>query len=86
MEVAYIEKTVRPRFDWYEIHHLYRLIDAEYWRERDRRKWDKKRGDTFMKEEIDARFKRLCKFRRKMLKLVNSCRKPNHQLTLKQRF
>jgi hypothetical protein len=67
------EKLVRPRMNHDELWLLYRLIDNQYWllRRNPRPLWD---------------LERVAKLRRKLLRLVNSCRTPKYQISLRQRL
>jgi hypothetical protein len=63
---------VRPRLSSEEFWLLYRLVDGEYWllRRRPHPLWD---------------VEKVGRLRRKMLRLVNGCRRPEHQISLRQR-
>jgi len=66
------KKYVRPRMNSDELWLIYRLIDNQYWllRRHLHPLWDL--------EKVD-------KLRRKMLQLVNECRRPEYRISLRQR-
>ena len=72
-ETVWVEKKyVRPRLNSDELWLMYRLIDNQYWLLRKHRHpfWD---------------LEKVGKLRRKILRLVNGCRKPKYQISLRQR-
>jgi len=72
-EIVWVEKKyVRPRLNSDELWLIYRLIDGEYWllRRHPHPFWD---------------LEKVGKLRRKILRLMNGCRKPKYQISLRQR-
>ena len=72
-EIVWVEKKyVRPRLNSDELWLIYRLIDGEYWllRRHPHLFWD---------------LEKVGKLRRKVLRLMNRCRKPKYQISLRQR-
>ena len=72
-ETVWVEKKyVRPRLNSDELWLIYRLIDGEYWllRRYPNPFWD---------------LEKVGKLRRKILRLMNRCRKPKYQIGLRQR-
>jgi hypothetical protein len=67
------EGYVRPRLSSDELWLVYRLVDNQYWllRRKPHRLWD---------------LERVARLRRKLLRLVNSCRTPKYRLSLRQRL
>ena len=73
-ETVWVEKKyVRPRLSPGELWLISRLIDNQYWLLR-------KHPHPFRSLEEVSRL------RRKILRLVNRCRKPKHQISLRQRL
>ena len=73
-ETVWIEKKyVRPRLSPGELWLMYRLVDDQYWLLR-------KHPHPLWKLE------KVSRLRRKILRLVNRCRKPKHQISLRQRL
>lgn len=70
-ESPWIEKVVRPRLSTDELYLIYRLIDEKYWTLR-------RYEHPFWKLE------KIRRLRRKMLRLVNSCR-TRYQISLRER-
>jgi hypothetical protein len=66
------KKYVRPRLSPNELWLLYRLIDNQYWllRRHVHPLWD---------------LEKVSKLRRKLLRLVNRCRTPKYQISLRER-
>jgi hypothetical protein len=66
------KKFVRPRLSPDELWLMYRLIDSQYWvlRRHPHPFWD---------------LEKVCKLRRKLLRLVNRCRTPKRQISLRER-
>jgi hypothetical protein len=64
---------VRPRLDSDELWLMYRLVDNQYWllRRNPHPRWD---------------LEKVTRLRRKLLRLVNRCRTPKHQISLRQRL
>ena len=73
-ETVWVEKEyVRPRLSSDELWLIYRLIDNQCWvlRRNPHPLWDQ--------EKVN-------RLRRKILRLVNRCRAPKYQISLKQRL
>jgi hypothetical protein len=73
-ETVWVEKGyVRPRLSSDELWLMYRLVDNQYW---------------LLRRQLHPRWdlERVAKLRRKLLRLVNRCRTPKHQLSLRQRL
>ena len=73
-EAVWVEKEyVRPRLSSDELWLIYRPIDNQYWplRRNHHPLWD---------------LEKVNKLRRKILRLVNRCRAPKYQISLKQRL
>ena len=72
-ETVWVEKKyVRPRLNSDELWLIYRLIDNQYWllRRHPHPFWD---------------LEKVGKLRRKVHRLMNRCRKPKYQISLRQR-
>jgi hypothetical protein len=66
------KRFVRPRLSSEELWLLYRLLDGEYW--------------LLRKHPHPLRdVEKISRLRRKMLRLVNGCRRPEYQISLRQR-
>ena len=73
-ETVWVEKEyVRPRLSSGELWLIYRLIDNQYWllRRNPHPLWD---------------LEKVNRLRRKILRLVNRCRAPKYQISLRQRL
>jgi hypothetical protein len=73
-ETVWVEKEyVRPRLSPGELWLIYRLIDNQYWllRRHPHPFWD---------------LEKVGKLRPKILRLMNRCRKPKYQISLRQRL
>jgi len=72
-EIVWVEKKyVRSRLNSDELWLIYRLIDNQYW-------LLKRHPHPFWDVE------KVGKLRRKVLRLMNRCRKPKYQISLRQR-
>jgi len=73
-ETVWVKKGyVRPRLSSDELWLIYRLVDNQYWllRRNPHPFWD---------------LEKVAKLRRKLLRLVNRCRTPKYQISLRRRL